>query len=168
MFVSKEWPGSIQWPCTNLNFQHSLVGSTQKGRTRALITIFPIFPADKFKGPPGLKIAFHAPGLRIDPDYKEPTPNSNDIELLMRFASNHRPDAGELADGQTCLYTYSEDAHFYINYLPEYESEIAIACGFSGQGFKFAPVVGEILADLVTKGGSDLTIEFLQLSRTPN
>ena len=42
---------------------------------------------------------------------------------------------------------------------------MTIACGFSGHGFKFASVVGEVLADLATKGSTDLPAQFLGLAR---
>ena len=41
----------------------------------------------------------------------------------------------------------------------------AIACGFSGHGFKFTPVIGEILADLVLTGGTPHPVEFLSPHR---
>jgi sarcosine oxidase len=50
-----------------------------------------------------------------------------------------------------CLYTLTPDEHFVIGRHPEH-AEVVIACGFSGHGFKFAPVVGEILADLALAG----------------
>lgn len=49
------------------------------------------------------------------------------------------------------MYTNTPDEHFVISLHPEYP-QVAIAAGFSGHGFKFASVVGEILADLVTEG----------------
>jgi glycine/D-amino acid oxidase-like deaminating enzyme len=49
--------------------------------------------------------------------------------------------------------------------LPGYEENVAIACGFSGHGFKFASVVGEIVADLVTAGKAKLPVKFLSVNR---
>ena len=51
----------------------------------------------------------------------------------------------------TCLYTTTPDHDFVIGVHPEH-ANVAIACGFSGHGFKFVPVVGEILADLALEG----------------
>ena len=53
-----------------------------------------------------------------------------------------------------CMYTITPDHHFVIARHPEHE-QVAIACGFSGHGFKFVPVVGEILADLSTNGTTE-------------
>jgi sarcosine oxidase len=58
---------------------------------------------------------------------------------------------GEILKAQTCMYTVTPDEHFIIGQHPVHAS-VTIACGFSGHGFKFAPVVGEILADLASAG----------------
>jgi sarcosine oxidase len=50
-----------------------------------------------------------------------------------------------------CQYTLTPDRHFVIDTHPEYP-QVAVACGFSGHGFKFAAVVGEVLADLALTG----------------
>jgi len=60
-----------------------------------------------------------------------------------------------------CLYTLTPDRHFVIDRHPD-SPNVAFACGFSGHGFKFAPVIGEALADLVTAGQTDLPIAFLK------
>ena len=49
------------------------------------------------------------------------------------------------------MYTTTPDDHFVIATHPRHE-QVTVACGFSGHGFKFVPVVGEILADLATRG----------------
>lgn len=53
----------------------------------------------------------------------------------------------------TCLYTNTPDKHFVIAPHPKHPRAV-VACGFSGHGFKFVPVVGEILADLVVDGAT--------------
>ena len=60
---------------------------------------------------------------------------------------------GKVVRAETCLYTMSPDEHFVIGAHPQVAS-CTIACGFSGHGFKFAGVVGEILADLATTGST--------------
>ena len=52
------------------------------------------------------------------------------------------------------MYTTTPDEHFVIATHPASE-RVAVACGFSGHGFKFVPVVGEILADLAIEGTTD-------------
>lgn len=67
---------------------------------------------------------------------------------------------------KTCLYTMTPDEHFVIDLHPRYP-QVAIAAGFSGHGFKFSPVVGEILADLALEGPPRTRADagFLRLSR---
>jgi sarcosine oxidase len=48
------------------------------------------------------------------------------------------------------MYTTTPDEHFVIALHPEHP-QVAVAAGFSGHGFKFVPLVGEVLADLVTE-----------------
>jgi sarcosine oxidase len=48
-----------------------------------------------------------------------------------------------------CTYTMTPDENFVVGRHPAHE-QVVIACGFSGHGFKFTPVLGEVLADLVT------------------
>ncbi|WP_223881095.1 N-methyl-L-tryptophan oxidase [Nesterenkonia ebinurensis] len=65
---------------------------------------------------------------------------------------------------KTCLYSVTPDEHFVIGSHPEHE-QVAIACGFSGHGFKFVPVVGEILADLVEHGKTKHPVELFNPMR---
>jgi sarcosine oxidase len=58
------------------------------------------------------------------------------------------------------MYTMSPDGHFVVGLHPEF-ANVAVACGFSGHGFKFAPVIGEALADLAVDGRTELPIGFL-------
>ena len=63
-----------------------------------------------------------------------------------------------------CMYTNSADGHFIIDRVPGTEHAF-LACGFSGHGFKFAPVIGEIMASLALEGGTLHPIGFLSLAR---
>jgi glycine/D-amino acid oxidase-like deaminating enzyme len=63
---------------------------------------------------------------------------------------------------KTCLYTMTPDEHFLIDRHPEWRN-LVFAAGFSGHGFKFAPVVGEALADMITLGETSLPIGFLRI-----
>ena len=66
---------------------------------------------------------------------------------------------------KTCLYTNSPDTHFILDHLDGYHKDVVIGAGFSGHGFKFVSVIGEILADLAVMGQTPLPIEFLRLNR---
>ena len=69
---------------------------------------------------------------------------------------------------KACMYTNSADEHFILDFLPGYDQRVVIATGFSGHGFKFASVIGEILSDLAIKGNTEWPIEFLRVGRFKN
>lgn len=71
---------------------------------------------------------------------------------------------GRLRDAQTCLYTMTPDETFIIDRVPQ-APHVVIASPCSGHGFKFAPVVGEIVADLITSGTTRHEITAFQLER---
>src|SRR5262249_2631057 len=58
---------------------------------------------------------------------------------------------GRLVQAKICLYTVIPDGDFLLDSLPG-APQILVASPCSGHGFKFAPVIGEILADLATAG----------------
>ena len=62
------------------------------------------------------------------------------------------------------MYTNTPDEHFVISEHPEHQ-RVVVACGFSGHGYKFCSVVGEILADLVTEGETRHPIELFSPKR---
>ena len=127
---------------------------------------FPILPAKDFGGPVGLKLALDKHGAEVDPDQVDRAISQADEEVLKNMLKKYMPDAaGSILTLKSCLYTNSEDEDFIVDHLPGYDGRVTIASGFSGHGFKFASVIGEILADLAIKGETDLPIEFLRLSR---
>ncbi|HTP93523.1 MAG TPA: FAD-dependent oxidoreductase, partial [Xanthobacteraceae bacterium] len=67
-------------------------------------------------------------------------------------------------DAQTCLYTMTPDETFIIDRMPEF-SHVVIASPCCGHGFKFSPVIGEIVADLATTGSTAHDISRFRLSR---
>ena len=62
------------------------------------------------------------------------------------------------------MYTMTPDEHFVVDIHPNYSS-VVIAAGFSGHGFKFSSVIGEILSDLAIEGITSQPIDFLGLNR---
>jgi sarcosine oxidase len=128
---------------------------------------FPILPVHEFMGPVGLKIAHHHGGqLMDDPMDNQVFEESEELVKIRSFLEEHIPDAlDDFISVKSCLYTYSPDEHFMIDFLPGYDGKVVIASGFSGHGFKFVPIIGEILADLTLKGASDHPIGFLSMNR---
>lgn len=102
---------------------------------------------------PGMKVARHvAGGLVLDPDLAQAPVSAAEEAEIAAFLTARLPDAGaQIAARGTCFYTSTADGHFVIDRHPEHENVI-IASACSGHGFKFAPVMGEILADLAMHG----------------
>ncbi|WP_246868451.1 FAD-dependent oxidoreductase [Saccharopolyspora sp. ASAGF58] len=59
---------------------------------------------------------------------------------------------------------YTTDGHPLLRPLPE-ASRVILACGFSGAGFKFAPAIGDVVADLVIDGRTARDVGFLAPDR---
>ncbi|SFU62626.1 sarcosine oxidase/N-methyl-L-tryptophan oxidase [Alicyclobacillus macrosporangiidus] len=71
-----------------------------------------------------------------------------DQQVLRDFLGRFLPYANEFQRGSVCLYTMTPDEHFVVDTHPEY-AHVAVGAGFSGHGFKFAIVMGDILARMV-------------------
>lgn len=114
----------------------------------------------------GVKAAFHACGEIVDPDLADREVNMvRDIEPIVRAMEQWMPGAAEkLRAAKPCLYTLTPDGHFVIDRHPDY-SRLILCGGFSGHGFKFAPVIGEIAADLALENQSRHKVDFLSLRR---
>ena len=126
---------------------------------------FPILP-ENFGNPTGLKLAHHYPAAETDPDAVDRQIHIEDENDLKYVLDKYLPGVFEsLTSYKICLYANSPDEDFIIDNLPGYENFVSIACGFSGHGFKFVSVVGEILADLATEGKTNLPIGFLRVKR---
>lgn len=121
------------------------------------------FPAH---GIPGMKIGlYHHLGERADPDALRRQCDSADEQPLREGVTRCFPDAaGPLLEMQPCMFTNSPDEHFIVDLLAP-ASPVVVAAGFSGHGFKFCSVVGEILAGLALERGTPHDIGMFALSR---
>jgi sarcosine oxidase len=115
---------------------------------------------------PGFKFGkYHHRGEIVDPDGARREPEPEDEDLLRAFAQRYFPDgAGPTMMLKACLFTNSPDRHFILDRHPDHP-EVAIAAGFSGHGYKFCSVIGEIMADLAQDGRTRHDIEFFSLTR---
>jgi len=115
---------------------------------------------------PGIKFAkHHHADQAVDPDAPVDPLTDADEAMLRAALAAHVPSAnGALLDHQTCLYTLAPDGDFIIDHLPAAPGVI-VASPCSGHGFKFAPVVGDILADLATAGRTRHDISRFRLPR---
>lgn len=114
----------------------------------------------------GIKAAFHGVGDLTDAQHVDRAVNvSRDVEPIARELERWMPGAVRtLREAKPCMYTLTPDGNFVIDRHPKHAG-VTLCGGFSGHGFKFAPVIGEIGADLALDGRSRHNIEFLSLRR---
>lgn len=148
-------------------------GTSDPGQFRR--DVFPVYlteqPEGTYYGFPvldanGHKIARHDGGQVVtDPAAVDRTIHPEDETDCRNFLNQHLPGVdGPSRYGRVCLYTMTPDEHFVIGIHPVHP-QVAVAAGFSGHGFKFASVVGEILADLADKGKTELPIDMFRITR---
>ncbi|MBC7894410.1 MAG: N-methyl-L-tryptophan oxidase [Cytophagaceae bacterium] len=113
----------------------------------------------------GLKVGWHHSGAVTDPDRVErtvsPEEHAGIADLLRRFTPAAK---GDRLASQVCLYTNTPDRHFIVDRLPG-EARVLLVSACSGHGFKFASVIGEVVADLVTSGRSAFDLTPFRLAR---
>ncbi len=127
---------------------------------------FPVLSTDKFGAPAGLKVAHHYPGSPTHVESVDRSVTKEEEEILVKSLTKFLPNGYEsMSVLKTCLYTNTPDENFIIDFVPESNKHVIMAAGFSGHGFKFVSVVGEIVADLSIMGSTQLPIEFLAVSR---
>lgn len=109
------------------------------------------FPA--VDGPDGgAKVAFFRGGAPADPDRLDRTVHPAEVDTMTAHLRRYLPTlAGPHLRAVACMYTTTPDEHFVVGTHPEHPN-VVVAAGFSGHGFKFVPVVGEVLAELTLDG----------------
>jgi glycine/D-amino acid oxidase-like deaminating enzyme len=131
---------------------------------------FPMFGADisttgYYGFPVGregvVKIAVHGPGREMSPDSAERAVTSKEEEGLREFLSLTFPAlaTAPLVHSRVCLYCDTHDGDFWIAADPD-RPGLVIAAGDNGHGFKFAPILGEIIADVVERKDNPLLQKF--------
>jgi len=156
------------WPRKPMDFALGTFPSwaldlTDRASFRGVHYGFPMLPPSQ--GNPGLKAALHWPDEVCDPDAVDRSIRAADVQAVREAIERYIPDGcGPVLAARTCIYTNTSDGHFIVDHHPEHDN-VTIACGFSGHGFKFVSVMGQVLADLATKGTTVNPIKFLSLSR---
>jgi sarcosine oxidase len=113
----------------------------------------------------GIKVGGHDIGETCTPYTIRREIDDQEIGLLRAMLDRYMPGAsGPLKWALTCMYTMTPDSHFILDRHPAYP-QVVYGCGFSGHGFKFSSVIGEILADLALDGHTRHPIEFLSAAR---
>ncbi|HEY0369993.1 MAG TPA: N-methyl-L-tryptophan oxidase [Chthoniobacterales bacterium] len=117
----------------------------------------------------GVKAAFHGFGsLTSANEVDRSIDSARDIAPIEHVMDDWMPRAAaKLIDAKVCMYALTPDEHFVVDCHPEHAG-LVLCGGFSGHGFKFAPVIGEIAADLALDGGTQHAIDFLSLRRFAN
>ncbi|MCA1688482.1 MAG: N-methyl-L-tryptophan oxidase [Actinobacteria bacterium] len=114
----------------------------------------------------GVKVAFfRAGGVPTTPETIDREVYQEEIDFIRGYLAEYVPElAGRCLDARVCMYTNTPDLHFVISLHPEHE-QVTIACGFSGHGYKFCSVVGEILTDLTIEGSTCHPIDLFSPAR---
>ncbi|WP_328400499.1 N-methyl-L-tryptophan oxidase [Streptomyces sp. NBC_00390] len=124
------------------------------------------FPA--IDGPDGgVKVAFFRQGgTPCTPDTIDRTVHDHEVAAMARQTSKFLPGLpATFLSAATCMYSSTPDEHFVIARHPAHPDTVSVACGFSGHGFKFVTVVGEILADLALTGATSHPIDLFAPGR---
>jgi sarcosine oxidase len=142
---------------------------------RFRVGAFPVFnmevPEGRFygfpvHGIPGFKIGkYHHRQQQVDPDTIDRDCDARDEAAVREGITRYFPDAdGPTLSMAACMFTNTPDEHFILDRHPD-SPAVSIAAGFSGHGFKFSSVVGEIMADLATTGRTRWDLDLFRLAR---
>jgi sarcosine oxidase len=114
----------------------------------------------------GVKVArHHQGGQAVNPDTYDRAVSAADEDDIRVVLTEYLPAAnGPLVTSKTCLYTETPDGDFVLDAIPG-APHVIVASPCSGHGFKFSPVIGEIVADLAMKGATRHDISRFRLSR---
>jgi sarcosine oxidase len=136
---------------------------------------FPVFVLDVEDGNyygfpehdvPGFKFGrYHHLREPMDPDDPDRSTQPEDEAVLRAFAARYFPaGAGPTILLKACIFTNSPDEHFVIDRLSD-APQVSVAAGFSGHGYKFCSLVGEVMADLALDGITGHDIGLFSLTR---
>lgn len=110
----------------------------------------------------GVKVARHHGGSTVTADAVDRAVSAEEVDAIRMQVRRFLPEAdGRLRKTAVCLYTNTPDGHFWIDRHPAH-SQVLIASPCSGHGFKFASVIGEVVADLMTEGGSRFDLSLFE------
>ena len=113
---------------------------------------------------PGVKLGWHHSGIPMQADDERIISDEimNGLRYWVRHQFPHLND--EAIEVVTCLYTNTPDYHFILDKHPDY-AHVTIGAGFSGHGFKFGPLLGELLAGLVTGAELPVSLDTFKIAR---
>jgi sarcosine oxidase len=113
----------------------------------------------------GVKVAFHHQGGRVDPESLSQEVQPSETDAMRAVLSDYLPDAnGEVRSTAVCMYTNAPDEHFILDYHPKYP-QVVVASPCSGHGFKFSPVIGELIAGMIEGNQPRFNLELFRIAR---
>ena len=113
----------------------------------------------------GLKVADDIDGETTSPNTIDRSLDRPRQERLQQWLETIMPESKpSFVEGATCMYTVTPDRDFLIGPHP-HNPNVLVGAGFSGHGFKFSPLVGQILAELALDGQTRYPIEQFRLDR---
>ncbi|MFO0686174.1 MAG: N-methyl-L-tryptophan oxidase [Sandaracinus sp.] len=114
---------------------------------------------------PGVKICRHHGGETTRPDALDRDLRESDEAAVRAFVRRTMPLAdGPLLGARVCMYTNTPDENFVVGVHPAH-ARVLVMAGFSGHGFKLAPAMGELVAELATRGATELDASLFDPSR---
>jgi len=135
-------------------FRHHLAGTAGRWGVG-----FPIFEHA------GAKMLLDCTGPIVEPDDPDRSVDQTVLDMVRAYIASILPTLGEdIIKAETCRYTMTPDEDFIIDRHPTHP-QIIIASPCSGHGFKFAPLIGRILADLAEHRTTEYNIERFRLDR---
>lgn len=178
LFAAGYWSNELLKPWgvpIKITKQEQLFLRPQEGRGRYRPEHFPVFISQKggFYGFPVhiqgfIKIADYRKGPVVktaDPD-EQRTLSPKFEKSCRKFLQEHMPELADFVDfeGHVCWYDNTPDNDFILDRLPDAPNGF-VAAGFSGHGFKFAPIIGKSMAELMVGGKSELNLHRFRLGR---
>jgi monomeric sarcosine oxidase len=132
---------------------------------------FPVFLAQMeeygfpLQGPGWLKVGLHTFGATVNPDSGY-APDLEEVERLRVFLRRVLPGAAgaNVAQIDRCMYDVTPDEDFILDTYPAAPG-VVIGSGFSGHGFKFGVLIGELLAALACEEGPEFPLDRFRLAR---
>lgn len=114
----------------------------------------------------GVKIASYHPSSTIENPITTPTTfEASECEPILAAIKRHLPGVAPAVHlHKVCFYCLTDDENFLLDYDPD-DRRIVYAAGDSGHAFKFAPVIGDIVARLIEKEPTGFDIDFLRFGR---
>jgi glycine/D-amino acid oxidase-like deaminating enzyme len=134
---------------------------------------FPVFLASMeyygfpVHGPDLFKVGIHTFGAEVDPN-RPYDPSLEEVEQVRAFLRRVIPSASDLpfAMADPCMYDVTPDEDFILDRLPG-AAGVVLGSGFSGHGFKFGILIGELLAALALEEEPAIPLDRFHIDRFP-